>query len=194
VLTRLATEPDALAQVARKALELMHYHPPNGPWTVDGLPALEVKRSDGSSICEAGCYQCLLSYFNQPDHEHINRRDPNALGLLVALANARVAPHVAPRADTATPAAPPVADDLHAQWLAALKAAGCRVPDEGPLTVLGGSAQMAAKYAATRTLVALQTPSPETTAALEERGWTLLDMSNPARWAQQFADHAALFN
>jgi hypothetical protein len=101
VLTRLATEPDALAQVASKALELMHHHLPSGPWTVDGLPALEVKRSDGSSICEAGCYQCLLSYFNQPDHEHINRRDPNALGLLVALANARVAPLVE-STDTAT--------------------------------------------------------------------------------------------
>jgi hypothetical protein len=68
------------------------------------------------------------------------------------------------------------------------------MPDEGPLTVLGGSAQMAAKYTATRTLVALQTPSLETAVALEERGWTLLDMSNPSLWAQQFADHAALFN
>ena len=175
-------------------MELLHHRPPRGPWYVDGLPALEVKRNDGSSICEAGCYQCLLSYFNQPDHEHINRRDPDALGLLVALANARVAPHVAPRVDTATPAVPQAAGELRDQWLAALKAAGCRMPDEGPLTVLGGSAQMAAKYAATRTLVALQTPSPETTAALEERGWTLLDMSDSSLWAQQFADHAALFN
>jgi hypothetical protein len=58
----------------------MHHLPPSGAWTVDALPSLEVKRSDGSSICEAGCYQCLLSYFNQPDHEHINRRDPDALG------------------------------------------------------------------------------------------------------------------
>jgi hypothetical protein len=101
VLTRLATEPDALALVASQALELMHHNRPSGAWTVEALPDLEVKRKDGSSICEAGCYQCLLSYFNQPDHEHINRRDPDALGLLVALANARVVPQI-----DSTPAEP----------------------------------------------------------------------------------------
>jgi hypothetical protein len=58
---------------------------------VDDLPALEHKTSDGHSICEAGCYQCLLSYFNQPDHDHINRRNSQAIEMLVALANAQVA-------------------------------------------------------------------------------------------------------
>ena len=59
-----------MAQVAAQALRLMHHGDPQGPWTVEGLPALELKKPDGQSICEAGCYQCLLSYFNQPDHPH----------------------------------------------------------------------------------------------------------------------------
>jgi superfamily II DNA/RNA helicase len=196
VLTRLATEPDALALVASQALELMHHNRPNGAWTVEALPDLEVKRKDGSSICEAGCYQCLLSYFNQPDHEHINRRDPAALGLLVALANARVVPQT-----ESTPAEAlsivqysSAAGDLQGQWLATLLAAGCRPPEEGPLLVLGGRAQVAARYKSSRTLVALQALPAEVVAELADLGWTVLDMSNPSLWAQQFATHANLFN
>jgi len=90
VLTRLAGESDSLAQVAANALTLMHFNPPAGPWHLDQLEALEIKGANGQRPCEAGCYQCLLSYFNQPDHVHINRRDPDALRLLVALANAQV--------------------------------------------------------------------------------------------------------
>ncbi len=90
VLTRLAGEPDSLAQVAANALTLMHFNPPAGPWHLDQLDALEIRASNGQRTCEAGCYQCLLSYYNQPDHVHINRRDPDALRLLVALANAQV--------------------------------------------------------------------------------------------------------
>jgi hypothetical protein len=194
VLTRLATEPDALAEVASQALALMHHRKPAGAWSVEALPEQELKRNDGSSICEAGCYQCLLSYFNQPDHEHINRRDASALSLLVALANARVVPQ---EAQAAAPAPPPAhageGDDLHGRWLAAAKTAGCRMPDDGPLAVLDGRAHVAARYKATRTLVTLQPLPAEVVSELADRGWTPLDMSDPSQWAQQFAAHSALF-
>jgi hypothetical protein len=36
--------------------------------------------------CVAGCYRCLLSYFNQPDHELIDRRQEQALQFLLRLA------------------------------------------------------------------------------------------------------------
>jgi hypothetical protein len=39
---------NALAQVASKALELLHHHHPSGPWTLEALPGLEIKRSDGT--------------------------------------------------------------------------------------------------------------------------------------------------
>jgi hypothetical protein len=34
----------------------------------------------GKPICEAGCYKCLLSYYNQPDHTLIDRMDKDAGG------------------------------------------------------------------------------------------------------------------
>jgi hypothetical protein len=39
--------------------------------------------------CVAGCYRCLLSYYNQPDHELIDRRNELALELLIRLAHGR---------------------------------------------------------------------------------------------------------
>jgi hypothetical protein len=60
--------------------------------------------------------------------------------------------------------------------------------------VLGGRAQVAARYKSSRTLVALQALPAEVVAELADLGWTVLDMSNPSLWAQQFATHANLFN
>ena len=65
VLTRLATEPGALAEVAAKALEVMHFkRPENGLWNAQTLQ--EDVGADGQSNCEAGCYKCLLSYYTSP--------------------------------------------------------------------------------------------------------------------------------
>ena len=40
---------------------------------------------DQNEECEAGCYQCLLSYYNQPDHPLIDRRESELLDLLCRL-------------------------------------------------------------------------------------------------------------
>ena len=56
--------PRAVAKVARQALELMHYDPDTG----------EDAQGDVENRCSAGCYECLLSYANQPDHVRIDRR------------------------------------------------------------------------------------------------------------------------
>ena len=39
----------------------------------------------------AACYKCLMSYFNQPDHELIDRRDIVAREILLRLANSTTA-------------------------------------------------------------------------------------------------------
>lgn len=79
VLTRLVSDPGALARVARRALELCHYESKSGNWI--GVEDL----SDREEECEAGCYRCLLSYYNQTDHKIIDRRDKELLNLLCRL-------------------------------------------------------------------------------------------------------------
>lgn len=83
-LSRLTEEKSAFRIIARKALEIMHYDPAsfedaavNGPKALVSVP---------DARCVAGCYRCLLSYFNQPDHEQIDRRQEIALQFLLRLA------------------------------------------------------------------------------------------------------------
>jgi len=87
VLTRLAHDPDALGIVAKRALEICHYEV-NNPCNISNLN--EIKNPDDTPICEAGCYKCLLSYYNQPDHDKIDRQDKKVLELLCSLVNAKV--------------------------------------------------------------------------------------------------------
>ncbi len=200
-----------MAQVASEALRLLHHNPPTGPWTIDGLPALEQKNQHGHSICEAGCYQCLLSYFNQPDHEHINRRNAQAIEMLVALANAQVAPAtdvldtsempvtlVAPAQSSSTstpaPAGSTGENDLFVQWKQALLAGGHREPDGYQVPALGGQLTVAGQYKAARTVVVLVPPLAQHVTALVDKGQTVLDMSNPAQWPHQFDSHPHLFS
>ncbi len=65
VLRRLVEDPTAFAKVARQALEICHFDPDTGE---------DRRRPPGAKEdCEAGCYDCLLSYYNQPDHRIVDR-------------------------------------------------------------------------------------------------------------------------
>lgn len=191
VLTRLANNRDDLALVASNALQLIHYRKPqSGIWILDDLPSLEQTDALGNHQCEAGCYQCLLSYFNQPDHEHINRRNADALKLLVALANAQVQPV---ECSAAPVAAAILADEPLDAWLSALSQAGAVQPDAVNVSVNNGVATAAAQYKASRALVFLSAVDNQTTSVLQDKGWQVLDFSDASRWPQQFAAHADVF-
>ena len=64
VWERLAREPRALSNVARRALTICHFDPETGDdtWGHD------------SAACAVACYECLLAYSNQLHHRQINRQ------------------------------------------------------------------------------------------------------------------------
>jgi hypothetical protein len=62
----------------------MHYDPTSYEAAAASDPSALV--SDPDAHCVAGCYRCLLSYFNQPDHVLIDRRQESALHFLLRLA------------------------------------------------------------------------------------------------------------
>ena len=64
VWERLIVEPTAFAEVAKKALELCHFDPESG----------EEAQGSHSVTCAVACYECLLTYSNQLNHRHIDRR------------------------------------------------------------------------------------------------------------------------
>lgn len=83
VLSRLVHDSTALPRVARMALQVMHLDVPN-----EGrVPAADDLTDVSGPACVSSCYRCLMSYYNQPDHELIDRRDATAREALVRLAN-----------------------------------------------------------------------------------------------------------
>lgn len=83
VLGRLLRDPGGLSRVVSAALENMHYTQVELAISNGDAKRLEEARD---APCVHGCYRCLLSYFNQPDHELIDRRDKDALAYLIGLA------------------------------------------------------------------------------------------------------------
>jgi len=189
VLTRLTSEPECLALVASKALEIMHFHKPEGDWSTNQLPDLEKKDELNNALCEAGCYQCLLSYFNQPDHENINRRNEDALELLVALANANVSA-VKPSVVKATVIN---GDTLGNQLLSAISQYGLNQPDASFVSVSDGAATATAQYKSTRTLVFTEQPAEDIIHQLSDKGWSSLDASEQSGWEQLFKANTNVF-
>ena len=88
-LGQMISEKDSIALVARKALEIMHFEVSSFGAAKKAVSALVQKPQ---VECVAGCYRCVLSYFNQPDHEHIERRDEDMQKMLLRLAFSTTSP------------------------------------------------------------------------------------------------------
>jgi very-short-patch-repair endonuclease len=80
VLRRLQAERDALAKAAKEALRIAHFDPDTG----DDLGGVTGEDGQVTQPCGKGCYNCLLSYGNQPYHEQLDRH--RARDLLLAIA------------------------------------------------------------------------------------------------------------
>lgn len=118
VLTRLLADPLALGRVAREALNLMHFDNVNEAINAGDAARLTEHEEEA---CVRGCYRCLLSYFNQPDQELINRGSTEVKQFLVDLARGKVVL---------------VAGSAHSksagEWKTAFSSAGIPAPDPTP--------------------------------------------------------------
>ena len=161
VLNQILAHPQALARVARAALELMHYTDLDTAIAA-GHPAL--LRDHPDEACVRGCYRCLLSYFNQPDHEQIDRRDPDAVQFLIDLARGQVV--LSPRTHI-----PPAGENAWVDWI---RGAGLPPPDGSSITF----AEVVLPLAWRAHCVAAG-PGPLTDAvsrAAEAKGWTVIEL------------------
>nr|WP_294515934.1 DEAD/DEAH box helicase [uncultured Rhodopila sp.] len=159
VLNRIISDPKALSRVARQALSLMHF----------GQIAEAIETSDHEVLqdisegsCVRGCYRCLLSYFNQPDHELIDRTDAEAKRLLILIARGEV---------LLKPSRPASAD---AGWITRFEQSGLPIPDAKGITFAGHPLT----YAWPAHFVAADTGpiSSEVRSAAESTGWIVVEL------------------
>lgn len=160
VLSRLIEDPQALGKVAREVLTLMHFDKVDEAIAA-GDATLLVSRDE--EACVRGCYRCLLSYFNQPDHELINRASDEAKQMLVDLARGQVVLAAAPGRST---------ED--GEWANAFKNAGLPPPDGSSVAFSGQEMSFSWR---SHFIAACVSPLTEATRQEgEAKGWTLFEL------------------
>jgi len=184
VLTRIVSEPSVIADVARNALEIMHFKldmPGGLPETAGGL------QDTPDTQCVAACYRCLMSYFNQPDHELLDRRDEKAREILLRLVRSDTSGLI--RADEGEGATPTLssasAGTATTAFLSALAARGLPRPDAAPLKIDGTEFPLVWKehYVA----ACFGPAKPADAGRLADRGFELIAFDGPeSSWSEPF--------
>lgn len=120
VLRQLLAAPDALAKVAAQALELCHFDAQGN----------DLGRAPGArEDCEAACYDCLMSYTNQRDHEHLDRMLVRDILLTLAKSQVISSPVALSRSEHLARLKALCDSDLERQWLDFLETHNLRLPD-----------------------------------------------------------------
>ena len=121
VLRQLLDDPGALRQVAHEALDICHFDP-------DGNDQGRAEGADEE--CEAACYDCLLSYGNQREHDILDRQCIDEWLLKLRDAEIETSPSAKSRDDHLTQLLNRCESDLERKWLNTLANNGMRLPDK----------------------------------------------------------------
>jgi len=127
VLRRIVEEPGTLPEIARTALEICHFDPSSG--------ADLGKAPRAREECEAACYDCLLSYYNQRDHRLLDRKLLPSLLLSWSKGMVKGAPSSLARDDHLERLLRLAESELEKKWLKTLDAKGLRLPSDAQVHV-----------------------------------------------------------
>lgn len=183
VLTELVRNTSAMSKVACRALSIMHY-----TWDdADGVHGkitppksvalLQDSEKNAPNGCVSGCYRCLLSYYNQPQHNVIDRHDSDALNILLELANASV-DKVVTQTDVT------MQGDTEVKTLSEiLDSVGCMEPDAYDKSIMKGSFCVKAYWKTSRFVLVEDNPDTELANYLSSKGFRYIAIGKtPEEW------------
>lgn len=196
-LRRLVSEPEAVARVARRALEIIHVDPESG---------VDVGRAKGArERCELGCYDCLLSYGNQSEHVLIDRHKAVPFLLDLTRASVRAGSGGRTRGEQRTLLDEYSESSLERALLTWLDERGLRLPDRGQVLVAEAHARPDFVYDIAGNPVAVFVDGPvhdtelmrERDEAAEERlmdlSWSVVRFRHDADWDAVVRRHPSVF-
>lgn len=127
VLKRIVDDPRALGNIARTALEICHFDPDTG----EDRGRAPRARED----CEAACYDCLMTYFNQRDHRLLDRKAIRDTLLELAAANVAAAPLAKTRVEHMEELMRLAGSELERRWLRFIDERHLRLPSRAQALV-----------------------------------------------------------
>lgn len=187
VLRRLIEEPQLWHRIAAEALRRGHVDP----------STLEPWENDRIAPCEAACYDCLLTYRNQIDHQLLDRT--LTVPLLADLRRAVVTAGV-----SSTRALDEAVDSpLEADFLAYLRAGGYRQPDRAQVFFEGAGTRPDFIYDEACAVVYVDGPHHDFSdrrardatqdAAMRELGYKVIRFGHRDDWPQLVDAHRSVF-
>ncbi|QDU96253.1 DEAD/DEAH box helicase [Lignipirellula cremea] len=195
VLRRILDDPESLSQIADEALRLCHF---------DATTAADLRRAAGASEdCEAACYDCLMSYSNQRDHELLDRQKIRKL--LVDLKQTRVKASPGIRSfDAHLESLKSHCDSqLEKSWLDYLAARDLRLPSSAQKFNEACATRPDFAYDKERVAIYIDGPphdfpdrqqrDKEKGLALEDQGITVLRFHHAGQWDEIVASHPNIF-
>jgi very-short-patch-repair endonuclease len=195
VLQRLVEEEKEFRLVARRALEICHFDPDT---LEDRGHAVGAKET-----CEAACYDCLLSYYNQRDHRLLDRKILPTLLRRMALARLETSPRPVARDTQYGELRNLAQSDLERRWLDRVHDLGLRLPSAAQRAIDGLGVQPDFSYDDQAVVVFVDGPAhdaPETveddrlkTRRLEEAGYFVLRFRYDDDWDGMFQRHTGVF-
>lgn len=201
VLSRIVSDSDAIRRVAARALEVCHWRSRSESWqSYDDLESTEEE-------CEAGCYKCLLSYSNQPDHERIDRKSRTILDLLCRLTRAEAmigSAEGAPAGDAFKALLNHCGSELERAWLTVVLDGCFRLPDRAQPFLAEFSTRPDFAYDETKALVYVDGPHHQQDAtkamddskrkALRDAGYKVVVFTeDKSGWPAVFAKYPFIF-
>lgn len=120
VLRQLVDHPQAFADIAQTALQLCHFDPLTG----DDLRHAENTQED----CEAACYNCLMSYYNQMEHRLLDRQSIKEFLMVLTGASVQSSPSALSRAEHLRRLKNLCQSDLERNWLDFLEQRNLNLP------------------------------------------------------------------
>jgi very-short-patch-repair endonuclease len=195
VLRRLLDDPQSFARIAANALTVCHFDPTTG----EDLHRAEHAKED----CEAACYDCLLSYYNQREHTLLDRK--LIRDLLFDLAQSQVAssPTTAPLEEHVAELLRLADSDLERQWLHYVNARGYRLPSKSQAFIEKCQTRPDFIYEEQQTLVYIDGPHhlyPDRqerdraqTECLEDYGYTVVRFGIEEDWETEIRKYPHVF-
>jgi very-short-patch-repair endonuclease len=184
ILRQLVEDPGALARVAREALLICHFDPDTGE---------DKRRAPGTrEDCGAACYDCMMSYSNQREHELLDRQLIRDLLRQLAAASIEPAPADVPRAEHLAQLKRLTGSNLENRWLDWLEAHDLRLPSRAQTLVEQCRTRPDFMYDEQQTAVYIDGPPHEfperkqrdqqQTEDMEDYGYTVVRFSHDDDW------------
>ena len=196
VLRQLLDSPEALTEVAREALRLCHFDPDTGT---------DLRRAPGAKEdCEAACYDCLMSYYNQMDHELLDRQLIREVLLELTSSIVRASPVAVDRAEHLRKLKALCESDLEREWLDFLEAHNLCLPDAAQKLIEPCQTQADFLYSDQAVAVYVDGPDhdqpdvaahdAEVTECLMDLGYTVIRFGyRKGQWTAACAEHSYVF-